>query len=126
TRSGGSRGASMPVRINLAALRDNAINKLLMLDARGGLGWQHTTWGIPSATIISWTIQHSLIGAAPARWFYQIDPTAPGLEPRFRWGSRVVRLAGLLAGLRLPSPLYVPFDHPLPIVRWMAEVLRSG
>jgi len=36
-----------------------------------------------------------------------------------RWGS-------LLAGRPLPMPCHVPVDDPLPIVRWMRDVLQAG
>lgn len=37
-----------------------------------------------------------------------------------------MRWASLLAGVPLPRPQHVPLDDPLPIARWMAEVLRGG
>ena len=36
-----------------------------------------------------------------------------------RWGS-------MLAGVALPPPCHVPIEAPLPIARWMADVLRCG
>ena len=125
-RSGGSRGAAAPVTIDLASIRDRAVNKRLTLDARGGSGWVHAVWGVPGGGAVSQLLGHRLSGATPARWFSQIRPSAPGLHHRYRWSARVLRWGSVLAGSPLPRPQHVPVERPLPIADWMAGVLRSG
>lgn len=124
-RTGGSRGASMPVRIDLAHIRDGAVDTLLALEARGGLGWRHAVWGDPGVIAIL-QLLYAAFGAAPLHWFSQVDPAAPGVHPRYRWSARAVRAASWLAGVPLGRPEYVPLDDPLPIARWMARVRRGG
>jgi hypothetical protein len=48
------------------------------------------------------------------------------VHARYGWATRAVRLAGLLAGVPLPTPEIVPLDRPTPIVDWMAAVRRAG
>jgi hypothetical protein len=66
------------------------------------------------------------IGARPDRWFSQVDAAAPGLHPRYRWSARLVRWAGALGRRPLPRPQHVSVGNPLPIVRWMRELLDRG
>jgi hypothetical protein len=123
--SGGTGGLRTPFPIDLAWLRNRAINTTVCLDACGGLNWVHARWGVPGLAVVL-ILEYYLLGSVPARWFTQIDPTTPGLPPRYRWSARLMRLGGLLAGVRLPGPVFVPLEDPLPIARWMEGVLRSG
>lgn len=125
-RSSGSRGAGTPVLLDLAFFRDRAVDISLVLDAWGGASWLHGLWGVPGASAMAQLLECSSFGAPPVRWFSQIDPAAPGLHPRYRWSGRVTRWGSLLAGVPLPRAEYVPLDGPLPVARWMAEVLRTG
>lgn len=125
TQTSGSRQDSTAVPIALSAIRDRSVNICLSFEARGGRDWLHAVWGVPgySATrVLEW----SGFGALPVRWFSQVDPSTPGLSPRYRWSGRALRWGSLLAGVPLPRSEYVPLDDPLPIARWMATVLRAG
>jgi hypothetical protein len=129
TQSSGSGGAASLVPINLAYLRDRAVSSGLALAARGGWPsavWQHALWGVPGGAAIVRLLEFSALGAPPVRWFSQVDPAGPGLHPRYRWSARGIRWAGRLAGLALPAPRFVSIDNPLPVARWMVEVLRAG
>ena len=125
-RSGGSRGRGTPVPIDLQFIRDRAVNRCLIFDARGAAGWHHAHWGIPGSATVGQILQFSAFGAAPARWFSEVDPGAPSLHPRYRWSARLMRWGSLLAGVPLPQPRHVSPEQPLPIARWMAGVLRAG
>jgi hypothetical protein len=94
--------------------------------ARGGVTWRKGHWHVPGGVAIARLLEYASFGPAPERWFSQIDVARSQLSPRYRWGARLLRLAGALAGRRLPAPRYVAFADPLPVVRWMHEVLRSG
>jgi hypothetical protein len=124
-RTSGSRGGSTPMGIDLAFLQDEAVNRIVTLAARGGRDWRLAYWDVPGGAL-RWILAYAKGGTAPARWFSPVDPGAPGLDPRYRWSTRVTRWGGRLAGVRLPAPRHVPASDPLPVVRWMAEVLRSG
>ena len=125
-RTSGSRGYGSLVLMDLAFIRDRAVNTGLVVDAQGGANWLHADWGVPGAATIAYLLELSSFGAPPVRWFSQVDPAAPGLQPAYRWSGRVMRWESLLAGVPLPRPQYVPLDDPLPIARWMEELLRTG
>ncbi|CAG0968560.1 hypothetical protein BURK1_01098 [Burkholderiales bacterium] len=126
SESSGSRGARTPVPIDLAFVRDHAVNTHIALDAHGGCGWTHAHHGVPGGTSVTNPLEFAKGGRPPARWFTPVDVAAPGLSPRYRWGVRAMRLGSLLAGVPLPGPTLAPFDDPMPVVRWMADELARG
>ena len=125
-RSSGTRGRSTAVPVGLESIREVAVNQCLSLNARGGLGWPQAINGVPGGSATRVLLRHAALGAPPARWFSPVDPAAPGLHPRYHWSARVMRWAGLLAGVSIPLPEHVPAQNPRPIVDWMAGVLRRG
>jgi hypothetical protein len=125
-QTSGSRGARTRVGIDLLGLRDEAIDTALVHAARGGRGWQNAIWGVPGGWSIIRILDLGAFGAAPVRWFSQVDPMRADLPPRYRLSARALRWGGRLAGVRLPRPRHVSLDDPLPIARWMADVLRDG
>ncbi len=124
--SGGSRGVATPTVIDLAFIRDRAVDTRLVFDARGGAEWRNAIWKVPGSTATLRALEFSVFGAPPVRWFSQVDPAAPEIAPRYRWSVRAMRGASLLAGVSLPCPRYVPLEDSLPIARWMVEMLRGG
>ncbi|MBC7789275.1 MAG: hypothetical protein H7Z74_04980 [Anaerolineae bacterium] len=125
-RSGGSRSAGTPVLIDLAFVKGCGINSNLALDARGGSTWLKATWETPGAGARFRLLKYGSFGQPPVRWFSQVDPGAPGLDPIFRWSSIAMRLGSRLAGVPLPIAQYVPLNDPLPIAHWMTEVVHAG
>lgn len=125
-RSGGSRSRGTPVLIDFAFIRDCAVNTGLSYEARNGGKWLKAVWEIPGGGALFRLLQFSSFGSPPVRWFSQVDPAAPGLEPRYRWSARALRWGSLIAGVPLPSPQVVSPEDPLPIAHWIAEVLRAG
>jgi hypothetical protein len=115
----------MPVFIDLAFIRDRAVNTAVTLEARGGLGWRHAFWGVPGGSAIVRVLEFSAFGARPERWFSQVPADAPGLHARYRWSTRVIRGASILAGRPIPSPEHVPWREPEPILRWLAARFRQ-
>ncbi len=125
-RSSGSRGPGNEFSIDLAFVREHAANMNLVLNACGGLDWLHGIWGLPGGAAVLQLLRYSAAGCPPTRWFSQVDPATPTLHPRYRWSGQALHWGGVVAGVRLPRPLFVPIEDPLPIAHWMAEVLRSG
>jgi hypothetical protein len=119
----GSRGKATRIPLDLACIRDRAVNMFLALAARGGESWRTAIWGIPALCPVLW---YSAWGRPAARWFFPLHPGAPGVHPRYRWSSRAMTWTGRLAGVRLPSPEHVTPDAPLPIARWMEQELKTG
>lgn len=124
--SSGSRGARTPVPIDLAFVRDHAINTHLALEAHGGRDWTHAHHGVPGGTAVTNPLEFAKGGRPPARWFTPVALDAPGLAPRYRWGTKALRLGSLVAGVPLPGPTHAPFDDPSPVVAWMAQEIARG
>jgi hypothetical protein len=124
-RTSGSRSGGTPLVIDLAFVRDCAVDTFLTLTARGAVDWLRADWEVPGSAAIVVLLRLSSLGTPPVRWFCQVDPAAPGLHPRYRWSARVLYWGSRLAGIPLPTPVHVPVDDPLPIVHWMAGVLRA-
>ena len=126
TESGGSRGPRTAVGMDLAVVRDHAVDAAVFLDARGGLGWRQALWGVPGGFALRVVLRLAAAGAPPVRWFSQVEPGSPGLHPRYRWSARALRLGGLIAGRPLPSPQLASLEQPLGVARWMSETLARG
>jgi len=125
-QSSGSRGARRPVAYDLAYGRAVRDVMGLGLEASGGRSWRHAAWTVPGGAGLGLLIAYRCLGVPMSRWFTQLDPSAPGLHPRYRWSQRALRWGSALTGTRLPRPELVRLEDPLPIARWMAEVLRRG
>lgn len=124
--SGGSRGARTPVPIDLDLEPVRATEMILDIEARGGKDWTRAIWAVPGAVSLRRVISYTLCGSAPERWFSVVDTRAAGLHPRYRWSARALRIGALIAGVDLPSLVYVPLQNPLPIARWAAQMLAAG
>jgi hypothetical protein len=126
SESSGSRGVRTAVPIDLAFILDHAINTHIALEAHGGRDWVHAHYGVPGGTAVTNPLEFAKGGRPPARWFTPVDLMTPGLSPRYRLGSRAMRLGSLLAGVPLPGPTYSPLEAPLPIARWISSERLSG
>jgi hypothetical protein len=124
--SSGSRGPRTAVPLDLAWVRDHAMSRRLVLEARGGLGWRHAVWGAPGGSELVIVLRFAVAGAAPEHWFSQPDPRDPELAARYRWSWQGLRWGGRLAGMTLPMPRHAPLERPEAIVGWMADSLRAG
>jgi hypothetical protein len=126
SQSSGSRGPRTTVGMDLAFVRDHAEDVAVFLAARGGFAWRQALWGVPGGYAMRVLLRLAAAGAPPVRWFSQIDPAAAALHPRYRWSARALRWGSLAALRPLPGPLYASVERPLPVARWMAEVLAVG
>ena len=124
-RTGGSRSGQIPALIDLAFVRDCAVNVLLWLEARGALASAKAHWQFPQSGATARLLEYASF-SPPVRWFSPIDPATPEMLPLYRLSAMALRWGSRLAGVPLPRPEYVPFADPLPIVRWMAQVLAAG
>ena len=124
--SGGSRSGGTPVGWDLGYVWDRAVDLCLAQAARGPARRRHGVWGVPGSGAIAHVLDVAARGAAPERWFSQVDPRAPVVAARYRGSVRVVRLAARLAGVGLPAPTHAPLDAPQPILAWVAGVLEDG
>lgn len=122
----GSGGLKTPVPFDLRSGRDHAVNRCLVLAARGALDWPTAVWGLPGGAETIIVLRYAAAGARMEAWFAQVDPAASGMHPRYRWSGRLTRWMSRMAGCPLPSPSYVSLQDPLPIAHWMRSVLTRG
>lgn len=125
-QSSGTWGPRTPILIDLASVRDQAVDLLLFLEAWGVTGFAHAVWGVPGSSALGAILRFAASGHPPSRWFSQVDPRAAGLHARYRWSARVMRWGSVMAGRVLPAPQHVPLGDPRPIAAWMAEQSRAG
>jgi hypothetical protein len=125
-RSSGSRGPATPADVDLAFIRELAVNHCLALTARGGAAWQYAIWNVPGSAAMKRILWLAGFGTPPVRWFSPVDPAGHGLHPRYRWSAHAMRWIAALAGVPLPRPAHVPLTDPRPIAQWLADVLQAG
>lgn len=125
-QSSGSRGPRRTAPLDLAFMREMAVDRMLNQSARGGLDWARALWHVPGGTPLWYIIVYGMFGILLERWFSQVDPATPGLDPRYVWSGRALRWGSRLAGARVPAVEYAPVDAPLPIARWMRQCLSEG
>ncbi len=125
-RSGGSRGAALPVPIDLRFQREHSTNLCLVVHARNGAGWQKAHWTVPGGGALIMILTYAGFGQLPSAWFSQLDPEAPTIPARYRRSARLVCAISRLVGSPIPRPRHVPLSDPAPILRWLAETLRRG
>jgi hypothetical protein len=127
SQTSGSRGSRSVIPISLPAIVDRAVDLAVILGAHGASDWRLACWGVPGGSALAQVLEYGAAGVEARRWFSLIDPRAAGVHPRYLWSVHALRLAQLLAAKRpLPAPAHVTPDHPLPILRWMAEILERG
>lgn len=122
-QSSGSRNPRTTVPMDLAFIRDRAVNAFLTLDARTGADWRKAVWA-DIGGCLALTIRFSSFGRRSERAFSLVDPAE--MHPSYRWSARALRWGSCLAGMPLPRLEHVPVENPLPIARWIERVLREG
>jgi hypothetical protein len=124
-QSSGSRGSRTRAQFDLAQIKRAATNYCVDFEARGGRDWVKGIWEVPGGSIKA-VLHFSAFGRPLARWFSLVEAATPGLDPRYRWAELALDWGSRLAGVPLPRPEQVPLDDPLPIARWMVDLLRRG
>jgi hypothetical protein len=125
-RSSGSRGTGTHAHFGLPFIRDCAVNSLVHLEARGGLGWDMATWEAPGAGAMFRLLKYSAFGAPARAWFTPVDPAGAGLHRRYRLADRSVRGMSRVAGRPLPQAQVATVSDPLPFARWLSSTLAAG
>jgi hypothetical protein len=125
-QSSGSTGARTTLAMDWRFLRETNVDHALVMEARKGDAWVHAGWGVPGGAELYRILKSLGIGGVLGGWFRQIEPRAGGLPLGYAASAWMLRAGAALAGVRLPSPIAAPLDDPLPVVHWMAAVLRQG
>jgi hypothetical protein len=124
--TGGSGGAPATIPIDLATIRDRAVNRHVLLEARGGVGATYVEWGVPGSQTLFTVLEYACAGMPVRHWLLKVDPASPSLHAAYRWSFRLTRAAGLVAGRPLARPEHVPLDQALVVARRIAGILRTG
>jgi hypothetical protein len=61
------RGAATIVPVDLAYLRDCAIDLHLAMEARGGATWRKGHWHVPGGVVIARLLEYAAFGPSPER-----------------------------------------------------------
>lgn len=125
-QSSGSRGPGTSTSMDLAFIRDHGVNTCLALEAWGGGDWVKAVYSVPGGAAIYRLLKLGSFGSPVARWFTPIDPAARDLAPRYRWSGPLLRWGSRVGGRPVPGAELALLDDPLPLARWMADVLRAG
>ena len=122
----GSRGHPFTVPVDLANIRDWAVNFCLLFEMLGPRRWRHARWSLPAGDGLAFGLLYAGFGSPLARWFTPVDPAAPGVHARYQWACRLLAWESRAVGVPLPYPEHVPVDSPEPILRWLTDTLRVG
>ena len=75
--TGGSGGAPATIPIDLATIRDRAVNRQILLEARGGVGAAYVEWGVPGSQTLFTVLEYACAGLPVRHWLLKIDPASP-------------------------------------------------
>ena len=112
--------------LDRASFRENVLRRAVYEEIWGSSRSARASWAEMGSIGLSGQIRNVVLGIPSERQFTTVDPASSRLPRRYRWAARWLRWCGLLLGKTLPSPEYVPPDHPEPILRWVEQTLRAG
>lgn len=126
--SGGSRsGLPSAIALDLHALLDQLPDYRVALVAAGGADWIEAVWAPPGSTGLAYGLRGTIsFGRPPERWFSPVDARVNATPAFYRWGLRSARLAGFVAGVRLPLPEYADPLAPVAVLAWLQDVRQRG
>ena len=122
----GSRGHPLTVPVDLAHIRDWAVNFCILFETLGSRRWRHARWSLPAGDGLAFGLLYAGFGSPLSRWFSPVDPAAPGAHARYRWACRLLACESRLVGVPVPYPEHVPVDTPEPVLDWLTDTLRAG
>lgn len=123
--TGGSGGAPAAIPIDLATIRDRAVNRQILLAARGGVGATYVEWGVPGSQTLFTVLEYACTGLPVRHWLLKVDPASPSLHAAYRWSLRLTHAASVVAGRPLARPEHVPADHALTVARRLAAIVGA-
>lgn len=124
--TGGSSGAPATIPIDLATIRDRAVNRQILLEARGGFGAVYVEWGVPGSQTLFTVLEYACAGLPVRHWLLKVDPASPELHAAYRWSLRLTRWASLVARRPLARPEHVAPDQALAVARRLAAIVETG
>jgi len=117
--TGGSGRAPSRVSYSLPFIEEWASSGVVAQEAHGVVRPRQVCWWpVPWAQILA----SARLGNPTLRWFYPVHP----LPPIVRLAAQYMAAVGRAGGVRLPLPERCDLENPEPLVRWLADELRSG
>lgn len=102
TRTGGSRGRAVPVRVSLAFLDEQAASTAVMLAAHGLTGHETMLWLQGAFSGLGPALSFARLGRPPRAWFYPLPSVPAGGRLAIAWARALCR--GL--GQRVAAPRF--------------------
>jgi hypothetical protein len=118
-RTGGSRGAATPLKLNFAFIADKALQSALAFEAHGLQEHDKALWLVAGLRHL---LQYSKAGHVPIAWFYPVAP----LSLRSRVLGAYLSVLGRFLGAALPRPVFLDLKDTERMARWLADRARRG
>ena len=121
--TGGSTGKGRRVLMDLEHMQDRLPMQIVADSIHGFLDLPTALWfEIPPGNGLNSTLMRVPYGNAPERWFTPVWSEVP---LRFRLATQASLLVARSAGIRVPSPEYLPLERADVIARWAGETLAK-
>ena len=130
-RTSGSTGAATPVWISLRSLADRIPHTMLAFEAHGLLGAPCAMWReAPPAPAIGMILEEAPMGQRYEHWFAPPLRRSARSTITSRFVTDAIASVGRSAGVRLPRPEPLAYEHAGIVARWAARhpvcVVRTG
>jgi hypothetical protein len=128
TRTGGSRGASTRIIVDLDLLAHDAAHNALSEQILGLIDRPRAQWrpAPPASAAMSIALRSSKIGRPLERWFSQNRLALKPEDLRYALFTHYVVAASRRHGIPVPAPEYVPVPEVARIAQWLADRVRLG
>ena len=130
TTTGGSTGVGRRVQLDLGHFEALLPGRILVRYVHGVRGVPAAAWSDlpPGGGLKGVLLQAAAAGEQPTHWFCAQPISGPNGPPlRYRLATRAAVGVARMAGAKVSSPRYVPFDQAVVLARWAADqVQRSG
>jgi hypothetical protein len=126
--SGTTGGGGVSVTIDLEGLGRDSASTLNFVVAQGRLGAPVAVWmpAPPNSSGLNNMVRYTKSGMPPERWFSQSRLPSIGEDSGALFRTRALSVAGRLAGVGLPQPVYLPPSQALIAARWAAGKVAAG
>lgn len=118
-RSGGTRGKTTSVRVNLSFITDLAVNTTLTFQAHSLAHHAHVIWLTGGVTPM---LIYARLARTPIAWFHPLKPLPFDIQA----GSRFLAALGWLSRRSLPLPSFLDLMEPGRLAAWLGTLLRGG
>ena len=128
TTTGGSTGVGRRVRLDLEHFTDLLPARIVVRHVQGLTGVPAASWSdIPPGGGLKGVLLQVAAGEEATHWYTARLHGRDGAAWRFRLATAATLTVARLAGARVRSPQYLPFDRAVELARWAsAQVAQRG